>query len=126
MKDSRSGALGVASGIVLLLAKFAALCALLSRPGYLGLVAIALATVLAMRPDLLVLDEVLGHVPVHGGVDVIAGADVVHHALRHSLEIGHTYPPGRHCARGAGAAAARYSPDRSRARLVAGVSAEKW
>ncbi len=45
MKDSRSGALGVASGILLLLAKFAALRALLSHPGRLPLVLLAVAPV---------------------------------------------------------------------------------
>ena len=46
MKDSRAGALGVASGIVLLLAKFAAVSALLSHPGRLPLILLALAPML--------------------------------------------------------------------------------
>ncbi len=46
MKDSRSGALGVASGVVLLIAKFAAISALLGHSGRLPLVLLAVAPVL--------------------------------------------------------------------------------
>lgn len=45
MKDSRAGALGVASGVVLLLAKFASVSALLAASGRLPLILLALAPV---------------------------------------------------------------------------------
>ena len=46
MRDSRSGALGVASGVVLLLTKFTAVSALLAHPSFLSLYYLALTPLL--------------------------------------------------------------------------------